>query len=138
MSWDSYIDNLIGQSRDASGQPACDRACIIGLDGSPWTSGAHPSSWELTQAEGSYLAAALKSGDFSVLQAAGIRAGGVRYQFLRGEDGMVLGKKKGEGAITAQKSRTAVVVGHTVEGRSQGNTNKAVAVIAEYLESLGM
>ena len=37
-----------------------------------------------------------------------------------------------------QASKTAIVIGHTHEGAQQGNSNKAVAVIADYLESLGM
>ncbi len=32
----------------------------------------------------------------------------------------------------------AVVIGHTEEGKQQGEYNKAVAVIVEYLESLCM
>ena len=57
---------------------------------------------------------------------------------LRGEGNLALGKKKDYGALTLQSSLTAVVIGHTAEGQQQGNVNKAVAVIAEYLESLGM
>ena len=42
MSWDSYIDNLVAQTKDASGNAHCDKACIIGLDGgAPWTSAGH-------------------------------------------------------------------------------------------------
>ena len=38
MSWDSYIDNLIAQSKDAKGTVHVDKACIIGLDGgAQWT-----------------------------------------------------------------------------------------------------
>jgi len=38
MSWDSYLDNLVAQTKDASGSAHCDKACIIGLDGgAPWT-----------------------------------------------------------------------------------------------------
>ena len=44
MSWDSYIDNLIAQTKDASGGTHCDKACIIGLDGAPWTSAGHASA----------------------------------------------------------------------------------------------
>jgi profilin len=81
----------------------------------------------------------MKSKDFSSFQAGGIHCEGVKYQFLREEDGkIVFGKKKDEGALTMQSSKTAVVIGHTKEGGQQGNTNKGVAVIAEYLESLGM
>ena len=72
-------------------------------------------------------------------QASGIRAEGVKYQYLREEDGkIVLGRMKDNGAITMQCSKTAIVIAHTKEGSQQGNVNQAVAVIAEYLESVGM
>ena len=42
MSWDSYIDNLIAQTKDSAGTAHCDKACIIGLDGgAPWTTPGH-------------------------------------------------------------------------------------------------
>ena len=45
MSWDSYIDNLIAQTKGADGATHCDKACIIGLDGgAPWTSALHPNA----------------------------------------------------------------------------------------------
>ena len=69
----------------------------------------------------------------------GVIAEGKKYNFLRVEDDkLVLAKKKDFGSITAQASKTAVVIGHCAEGGQQGNLNKAVAVIADYLESLGM
>lgn len=69
----------------------------------------------------------------------GIRLEDTKYQFLREEDGkLVLGKKKGCGAVTLQASKTAIVIGHCHEGAQQGNLNKGVAVIAEYLESMSM
>lgn len=139
MSWDSYIDNLISQTKDAYGVASCDKACIIGLDGSPWTSASHPNALRLQGTEGAVIGRAFKSKDFSTFQASGIVAAGIKYTFLREEDGkLALGKKKDTGAITCQCTKTAVVVGHTIEGAAQGNTNKGVAVIAEYLESLGM
>ena len=71
--------------------------------------------------------------------ASGVYAEGEKYQFLREEEGKtVFAKKKEKGAITLQASKTAVVIGHCPEGGQQGNLNKGVAVIAEYLESLGM
>ena len=51
---------------------------------------------------------------------------------------IVLAKRKDYGALTLQRSKTAVVIAHTKEGGSQGATNKAVSVIAEYLQSLGL
>lgn len=133
MSWDSYIDNLIGHSASA-----CDKACIIGLDGSKWTTDAHASAIKITAQEALTIGGAMKS-NMTQFQTGGIVVETVKYQFLRSvDDTIALGKKKDLGAITIQKSKTAVVIGHTKEGGSQGNTNKAVAVIAEYLESLGM
>ena len=42
MSWDSYLDNLVAQTKDASGTAHCDKVCIIGVDGgAPWTSAGH-------------------------------------------------------------------------------------------------
>ena len=71
--------------------------------------------------------------------AGGVHAEGVKYNFLREEDGkLVLAKKKEVGAISLQASKTAIVIAHCPEGSQQGNVNKGVAVIAEYLESLGM
>lgn len=48
MSWDSYIDNLVAQTKDASGTAHSDRACIIGLDGgAPWTTAGHPNALQV-------------------------------------------------------------------------------------------
>ncbi|XP_068731830.1 profilin-like [Montipora capricornis] len=140
MSWDGYIDNLIAQTKDSAGKAHCDKACIIGLDGgAPWTTNSHASALQLQGVEGQTIANCLKSKDFTALQSGGVNAEGVRYQFLREEDGkLVLAKKKDHGALTLQASKTAIVIGHTAEGCQQGNTNKGVGVIAEYLESLGM
>jgi profilin len=140
MSWDSYIDNLIAQTKDASGNFHCDKACIIGLDGgAPWTSAGHANAFKLSGNEAPNIARCFKNKDFSSFQSGGIFAESIKYQFLREEDGKtVFGKKKEHGAITIQASKTALVVGHCPEGGQQGNLNKGVAVIAEYLESLGM
>ena len=45
MSWDGYLDNLIAQTKDASGGVHADKACIIGIDGgAKWTTDAHASA----------------------------------------------------------------------------------------------
>jgi profilin len=140
MSWDSYIDNLVSQTKDSNGVAHSDKACIIGLDGgAPWTTNGHAMALPLQGNEAQTIASAFKSKDFSTFMTQGLHIGGVKYQFLRGDEGkMVLAKKKDHGAITAQSSKTAIVIAHCPEGGQQGNTNKGVAVIAEYLESLGM
>jgi len=137
MSWDSYIDNLLGHTGGHG-----DKACIIGKDGSQWTTSANPKNINLSAAEAATIASTMKggekTGEYSTFQASGIHAEGVKYQFLRGDENLALGKKKDLGAITLQCSKTAIVIGHTKEGGSQGSVNKGVAVIAEYLDSLGM
>ena len=80
-----------------------------------------------------------KSKDFSTFMTSGVRIEGLKYQFLRVEDDkIVYAKKRGEGAVTLQASKTAIVIAHCPEGSQQGNTNKGVGVIAEYLESMNM
>ncbi|XP_068686204.1 profilin-like [Montipora capricornis] len=140
MSWDSYIDNLIAQTKDSAGTVHSDKACIIGLDGgAPWTTAGHANALKLQGVEGQTIANCFKNKDFTAFQSSGVVAEGQKYNFLREEDGkLVLAKKKDHGALTMQASKTAIVIGHTTEGCQQGNTNKGVAVIAEYLESLGM
>ncbi|MFM5892410.1 MAG: profilin [Dolichospermum sp.] len=138
MYYDSYIDNLCGQSNDYTGKAHCDKAAIISLDGASWTSPNHPHGIQLTPEEGLKIARMMKSGDFSSGQANGILLEGVKYVFLLEAGNVALAKRKGHGAITIQKSKSAVVIGHTAEGCQQGNTNKAVGVIADYLESVGL
>jgi len=133
MSWDSYIDNLLGH---AGGN--ADKACIIGLDGSKWTSDTPANALKITAAEAATIGKAFRSKDFSPLQASGIHIEGIKYQYLRNDENVALGKKKDHGAITLQASKSAVVIAHTAEGQQQGNVNKAVGVIAEYLETLNM
>jgi len=133
MSWDSYIDNLLGNT---NGQ--ADKACIMGKDGSLWTTSAHESALQLSADEVQTIARAFNAGDFTTFQASGVLAEGVKYQFLRGDGNLALARKKDYGALTLQASQTAVVIAHTKEGSQQGDTNKGVGVIAEYLESLGM
>ncbi|XP_038058890.1 profilin-like [Patiria miniata] len=139
-SWDSYIDNLIAQSKDASGTTHVDKACIIGLDGgAQWTTDNHPNALKLTQTERTHIASAFKSKNFTPFMTDGITAEGTKYNFLREEDGKkVYAKIRGQGALSLQVSKTAIVIAHCPEGLQQGNANKAVGVIAEYLESLGM
>ena len=94
---------------------------------------------QLQGQEGANIARCFKGKDFTTFMAGGVFAEGVKYQFLREEDGkVVFGKKKDHGAITLQASKTAIVIAHCAEGMQQGNVNKGVAVIAEYLESLNM
>ena len=59
-------------------------------------------------------------------------------QFLRYTDGVAMAKKKELGSLTIQASKTAIVIAFTADSHQQGNSNKAVGIIAEYLESMNM
>lgn len=134
MSWDSYIENVCGHALGS-----CDQVAIISLaGGSSWTSHAHANSLKLTAQEGKVIADAMNNDDPGTFQANGIHADGVKYQFLRMDEGIVYGKKKDCGSITMQKTKTAILIAHTAEGKQHGDTNKAVDTIVQYLEGLNM
>lgn len=139
MSWDSYIDNMLAYCRDASGESHCDKGCIIGLDGSKWTTDGHAKALKVAPQEAVAIAQCFRTKKFDNFQANGVRVENQKYQFLRGEEGkLVLAKLKGSGSLTLQASKTAIVIGHCPEGKQQGNCNKGVAAIADYLESQNM
>ena len=62
MSWDSYIDNLIAQTKDASGNTHCDKACIIGLDGSQWTTAGHANALKVSNSDSTCITCRVKLG----------------------------------------------------------------------------
>ena len=103
--WDVYIERLISLSNDA-----CDKACIIGLDGNMWTSPYHPKSLKLTQVEIANLSKAMKNKDSTCFEIDAVYAEGCRYQYLRRDENVVLAKQKDNGGITIQSSKTACIV----------------------------
>ena len=100
MSWDSYIDNLITQTRDANGIAHCDKACIIGLDdGGCWTSTNHPNAVKLQGIEAPNIAWCFKTKDFTLFMTSMVRVEGTGHTFIKEEkDGkIVYVKYKGMG-----------------------------------------
>ena len=96
-------------------------------------------SLQLQANEAINIARCFKSKDFTLFMSSGVSAEGTGYQFLRVlDDKLVLAKRKESGALCIQATMTAVVIGHCPEGGQQGNTNKAVGIIGDYLESLNM
>ena len=96
-------------------------------------------SLQLQGTEASNIAKCFKSKDFTSFMSSGVKAEGTGYQFLRVlDDKLVLAKKKESGALCIQATMTAIVIGHCPEGGQQGNTNKAVGTVGDYLESLNM
>lgn len=93
---------------------------------------------QLMPTEAANIARCFKSKDFTAFMTDGIYAEGTRHIFLRELDGKTVYGKSGVGAITLQASKTAIIIAHTTKDCQQGNTNKAVGVIADYLESINM
>lgn len=138
-TWDNYIDNLIEQSKDQSGQAHVDKACIIGLDGgAKWTSDQHPCALKLTPYEAKNIANCFKKRDFTSFIEGGVCVEQDYCIFLREIDSKVVYAKGPRGGVTLQASKAAIVVARTAEGRQQGNANKAVGVIADYLDSMNL
>lgn len=139
MSWDSYIDNLITNTKDGSGSINCEKACIITLVGNKLTTDGHASALKLSSSEVENIARSFKSKDFTSFMSGGINAEGTRFQFLRDEDGKIVhAKKKGSGTLIMAASKTTVVIGKGAEGMDAGKLLEGVSMIREYLESLNM
>jgi len=138
MSWDAYVDNLIGH-----GQGHIDSACIMGLDGAPWTGTTDNSPKHLKPVgtEGPTIAGCLKSKNFDSFRSSGVHVAGKKYMFLRADEeaDVVLAKGTGshkEEAICIQKTNTAFIIAHCPAGQQPGKCNTAVEVIAQYLKQL--
>ena len=140
MSWDSYIEDLIARSKDAGGVEHIDKVCIIGLDGgAPWTTASHANALKLDGREGANITRCFKSGDFTPFMTDGVHAEGVHYIFLREVDDKTVVATCGSlGALTLQATKTAVIIARCPHGSQLVKCNKAVGIIAEYLEGMDM
>ena len=136
---DSYIDNLIEQSKDESGQAHIEKACIILLDGGEkYTSDQHPCALKLNPNEAKTIAECFKKKDFTSFMVCGVHVEEENYIFLREIDSKAVYAKRVSSGVTIQASKTAIVVARTGEGMQQGNANKAVGKIADFLESMNL
>lgn len=138
MSWNEYIDNLIARSKGSSGKANIDKACIIGLEnGNMWTTQENPHVLMLTPGQGMIIAECFRKKDFTAFST-DIHVENEGYIFLRDIDNKMVLARRCNAGITMQASKSAVVIARTREGGQQGITNKAVAKIAYYLESVNM
>lgn len=139
MSWDSYIGNIIARSKDEFGNWYTDKACIIGLDGSIWTTAGHANAIRLTTIEAATIAKCFKAKEFSQFISCGIVAEGRKYIFIKEiDETTVFARLKNYGAVTLQCSKTGIVIAHTEEEFRPHITMKAVYATVKYLEALNM
>ena len=93
---------------------------------------------QLTPSQAAGIAKCLKSKDVSAFMTDGVH-GDVRYQFFQVQDDkFVAAKRKCEGGLAMQASKTAIVIAHCPAEGQLCDTSKGVSVIADYLESTNM
>jgi len=138
MSWDSYIDSVVAHGR-VNNVENVDRVAIIQLgSGAKWTSETHPQVLRLKDEEAKTIGAICKSRDMTSFTTGGVWIEGIKYNFLREDEGPIYAKKLDHGHITIENSNQAVVIGHCPEGKTPGACNKAVHNIVEYLKEQNM
>jgi len=102
-----------------------------------WTTQENPHVLRLTPGEGMIIAECFRKKDFTGFST-DIRVENEGYIFLRDIDNKMVLARRCDAGITMRASKSAVVIARTREGGQQGITNKAVAKIAYYLESVNM
>mgnify|MGYP003597872764 CR=1 FL=1 len=125
MSWQSYIDNLL-----ASGNIA--RAAIHNLDGSVL---ATSPGLNVSTKEALDLVQIITKGDPSSLYADGMRIGGMKYTFLRGDGIRSLYGRQGNGGVVVTKTNLTLVIGVYESPMVAGSGVAVVEHLADYLIS---
>eukprot|EP00124_Ichthyophonus_hoferi_P002237 Ihof_evm1s145 gene=Ihof_evmTU1s145 len=121
MSWQSYVDsNLVGTG-------AVSKAAIHGHDGSLWATSA---GLNITPQEVTKLVAA--TDDASPLHTGGIILAGVKYQFLRVEEGRSIYGKLNDSGCCIVKTAQAVIIGIYEKPLPAGNCTLTVEKLADY------
>lgn len=140
MSWDGYIDTMVG-----SGAGNITKGCIIGLNGSVWTPSGTGVCLPISAPEAKKLADCMAPKNESVqttLATSGITVGGTKYMFLRDFDGdgrIISCKKNGVGNLVLQSTIQAIIIAFIPEDKTSGMGAAGMAVdsIAKYLEGTG-
>ena len=135
MSWDAYVDTLVGYCLGHA-----DKGAIIGQDGSGWTGQTADNCMKVSQAEAATISGAMNQNgcDFGGFQAAGIFVEGIKYQFLRSVDNEVaIGKKKDHGTVILQITKSAILITHCAEGKTVGICTVGSAKLSEYMVDQG-
>lgn len=125
MSWQGYVDNLVGQRTHVS------QAAFIGQDGSIW---AKSSDLNLSPQEAVALAQAFKNPQAAF--GTGFTIGEEKHMTIQADDSHIIGKK-GTSGFSAYKTKMAIVFGYYKEPLNAGNCDSAVFKYAEYLAQNG-
>ena len=90
--------------------------------------------------EGASIARCFRTKDFSIFMSDGVIVEGVRYIFIKDEDGrMVYARGGGEHVgVVLQRTKMAVIIARCMSGAAQTDVIKGVQEIADYLEGEGL
>ena len=124
MSWQGYIDNLMGTK-------AMTAVGIFGLDGSPWaTSAAFPLS-------GDNVKQVIGSISDSSKMSNGLTVGADRYILVRNDPGISIMLKKGLNGVVAHKSNQCVFVALHNESTKAEIALTHIGKVVDYLSKHG-
>lgn len=130
--------NVMAQTEDGNADTWC-KACIIGLDGSIWTTGKHANALKILINEATAIARCFKYKDFTPFITNGVYIEGYHHIYVRELDGKFVWARGNE-CIFLQASKTAIVITSwpTHIGAQGYQLEKSVDVIVKYLESQNM
>uniref|UniRef100_A0A060T3S8 Profilin n=1 Tax=Blastobotrys adeninivorans TaxID=409370 RepID=A0A060T3S8_BLAAD len=125
MSWQAYVDNLLGSG-------SVDQAALYSRAGdSVW---AKSANFEVSAPEINEIAKGFD--DSSQLQASGLHVQGQKYFMLRADDRSIYGKLNDTG-IVAVRTKQALLIAHYSAPTQPGEATKVVEQLADYLISVG-
>ena len=78
----------------------------------------------------------MRSKDFTSFQSVGVTVDDTDYLLIRAEDNISYARC-GAGSVSIQCTKQTVIIAHSPHGKQQGNMNKALGKLAQYLESMG-
>eukprot|EP00800_Vazella_pourtalesii_P007005 TRINITY_DN1922_c0_g1_i1.p1 TRINITY_DN1922_c0_g1~~TRINITY_DN1922_c0_g1_i1.p1 ORF type:complete len:138 (-),score=29.07 TRINITY_DN1922_c0_g1_i1:136-549(-) len=130
-AWDTYIKNNLVNLSDGH----VDSAAVIGVEDSiRWTTDRQGHCLKLTSTEISNIVNALKSGNMSSFYASGLHVGEMKFNFLRGDERMMMAKKKEHGGLYIQRTKRTIIVAHYPEGKQPGTCNQAAGKLCDWME----
>eukprot|EP01100_Stratorugosa_tubuloviscum_P013517 TRINITY_DN67_c1_g1_i3.p1 TRINITY_DN67_c1_g1~~TRINITY_DN67_c1_g1_i3.p1 ORF type:complete len:125 (-),score=58.91 TRINITY_DN67_c1_g1_i3:98-472(-) len=122
MSWQTYVDNLVGHGFA--------KGVLLGHNGAVWAASA---GLTLSGPEVAALTGGFNSPN-SVLQS-GVTLAGTKYFVIKADNRSIYGKQ-GNTGFCAVKTGQAVVLGFYSETLTPGNASKAAEGVADYLINL--
>jgi len=132
--------NLMAQTEDSNAEAWC-KACIVGLDGSIWTTEKHPNALKINVFEASNIARCFRDKDFTPFETEGsVFVEGSRHIYVRELDGKFVWARGARCCIFLHASKTAIVITSWPKHSSANvfHIEKGVDIIVKHLESQNM